>query len=97
LPLSLLLCMRRGSSASGALLALIVAVAAPAPAPASAFPLLLALFAPRVLGIRRGPRIGLGLVATRVLALLLRMFVAGGFRAPVLMALLLAAGTAAVA
>lgn len=97
LPLSLLLCLRRGSSASGTLLALIVAVAAPAPAPAAALPLLLALLAPRVLGVRRGPGIGLGQIATRLLALLLGMFVAGRFRAPVLMALLLASGAAAVA
>lgn len=52
------------------------------------------MLSPRMLG---WPRLGLCLIALRMRALLLRMVGAGPFLPPVLVALLLAAGTAAIA
>jgi hypothetical protein len=87
-----LLAARRILTAAGFRLALLVPVAAaPTPSPASPLTLLLAVLAPRLLGMGRWPRFGLRLIPLRVLALLLRMFLTARF-----LALLLGAVTSAV-
>jgi len=96
LPIGLLAARGHGAAA-GLLRALFVAVAPPAPSPATPLPLLLAVLAPGLLGMGRRPRFGLCLIAMWMLALLLRMVGAGPLLPALLVALLVAAETAAIA
>jgi hypothetical protein len=86
-----------GGGTTGLLRAPLEAVTTPAPSATASLALLLSLLASRLLGLERWAPFALGLFALRMRARLLRLFMAGRFLTPMLVALLLAALAAAVA
>jgi hypothetical protein len=80
-----------GGGTTGLLRAPLEAITTPAPSATASLALLLSLLASRLLGLERWAPFALGLFALRMRARLLRLFMAGRFLTPLLVALLLAA------